>query len=68
MPFSRPDFGFNDYMNANNHQIIHDSLRSQIAYIEDAVAEGQIKITLKVIEAYDPVNCYFRCCDKCVIL
>ena len=60
--------GFNDYMNANNHQIIHDSLRSQIAYIVDAVAEGQIKITLKVIEAYDPVNCYFRCCDKCVIL
>jgi hypothetical protein len=58
--------GFNDHMTANNHRVIHNSLRTQIAYIEDAVAEGQIRVTLKVIKADDPVNCEFRCCDKCI--
>ena len=52
--------GFNDHMTADHHKVIFDALRTWIAYIEDAVAEAQIKFTLKVIESDDPVHCDFR--------
>jgi len=55
--------GFNDHMTANHHKVIFDALRTWIAYIEDAVAEAQIKFTLKVIESDDPVHCDFSLRD-----
>ena len=68
--FLKPDrgvrkvVGFNDHMTANHHKVIYDSLRTWIAYIENAVAEAQIDFTLKVIEADDPVECDFRLTQK----
>ena len=52
--------GFNDHMTADRNRVIHDSLRTWIAYIEDAVAEAQIDFTLHVIDADDPVKCDFK--------
>ena len=52
--------GFNDHMLDDNNKVIRDSLITWIAYIENAVAEGNIDFELKVIEADDTINCDFR--------
>ena len=52
--------GFNDHMLDDHNKVLYDSLRTWIAYIENAVAEGEIDFTLRVIESDDPVQCDFR--------
>ena len=51
--------GFNNHMTANHHKVIHDSLRTWLAYLENAVAQGEIEFNLRVVEADDPVECDF---------
>ena len=44
----------------DNYKIIHENLKTWIAYIENIVVQGHIDFQVKVVKTVEPLHCRIR--------